>query len=199
MRRLLLLLFFLTISETYANDIDEAAISAPVIELHDALLVNMQTAESVNFSDRYMKIEEVINRRFDTPLIAKVILGRNWKSLDQQSQERFIDLFNQLTITTYVSRFDSFNDQSFNITSIEPMKKNRFLVKSKIERKDDEAVSLDYIVHENGTAWKIISVIANGVNDLSLKRAEYAAVIKDSQFSGLLTNIETKIAELKAQ
>ena len=46
--------------------------------------------------------------------------------------------------------------------------------------------------------WMIISVIANGVNDLSLKRAEYAAVLKERGYDGLVADLNKKIATMAA-
>lgn len=179
-----------------AAAMDDDRIREPVTELHNALLNNMQTGQDEAYKERYGKLESVILERFDTALIAKVILGRQWKSLDVRSRKDFIALFNRLMITTYVNRFNRYDGETFEITSIEPMKKNRYLVKSRVTRIQDEPVSLDYIVHETGGNWKIISVIANGVNDLSLKRAEYTVVIKENGYTGLTANIESKIREL---
>jgi phospholipid transport system substrate-binding protein len=76
------------------------------------------------------------------------------------------------------------------------MRKERYLVKTELTTNEDKPVSLDYIVQKNGASWKIISVIANGVNDLSLKRAEYNSVIKDKGYDTLVSEIRTKIDEL---
>ncbi len=40
--------------------------------------------------------------------------------------------------------------------------------------------------------WKIISVIANGINDLSLKRADYSAIIKERGFDASDSQPERK-------
>ncbi len=45
----------------------------------------------------------------------------------------------------------------------------------------------------NNGRWSIMSVIADGVNDLSLKRTEYKAIIKEKGFDGLVNDIENKI------
>ena len=107
----------------------------------------------------------------------------------------FINLFNQLTITTYVSRFDSYKNQNFKNISLQKLKKNRYLIKTEFVRPKEKSVSFDYIVQKdkNGEKWRIISVIAEGVNDLSLKRAEYASIIKKYGFDGLIAKLEQKI------
>lgn len=159
----------------------------------------MQAAEKQSFQARYDVIEKVVLEYFDSPLIAKVILGRYWKTLDEKSKSEFINLFNRLTISTYVDRFDTYREQSFKDISTEKMKKNRYLVKTEFVRTDDEPVSFNYIVQKENDKWKIISVIANGINDLSLKRADYSAIIKDQGFDALLIDLKEKIRLLQPE
>jgi phospholipid transport system substrate-binding protein len=48
-----------------------------------------------------------------------------------------------------------------------------------------------------GGEWYIITVIADGVNDLSLKRGEYADVIRKKGFDGLVADIKSKISNME--
>ncbi len=184
-------------SPLWAETEQEQAIQAPVDQLHETLISIMESANSTSFEERYALVEMVITENFYTPLIARVVLSRYWKSLDEKTQFDFIALFNRLTIATYVDRFDSFDGESFNNLSIEPMKKNRFMVKTEFVRTNDKPVSFNYIVQNDNEQWKIISVIANGINDLSLKRAEYSSVIKKRGFDALVTSLEEKISDLQ--
>ena len=193
--RLFLLLFLLFFSlQTPAN---EAKAIAVVEKLHDKLLHTMQNGEKLGYQGRYDFLEPVIESTFDTPLIARVILSRYWRELDGQQQEDFIDLFNRLSTATYASRFDSFNGESFRTEGVETLKKGRLLVKTELVRPDDDNVKLEYIVQENSGTWYIISVIADGVNDLALKRAEYAAIITDRGFDSLVNELQEKVRKLE--
>ena len=80
--------------------------------------------------------------------------------------------------------------------AIEPMKKDRYLVKTELQKINDDPISFNYIIQRDNDDWKIISVIANGINDLSLKRAEYSSVIKDQGFDALIKSINKKISDL---
>ncbi len=183
--------------ETTDNSYD-AAIEI-VEQLHTVLLKVMQAADSMEFPERYSTLEPVITESFDTPVIAKVILSRYWKDLTSQQHENFIHLFNQQTVATYASRFDSFNDDVFRTISVKQLKKGRILVRTEIRSNGDDPIKLDYLMHKNNGQWFIISVIADGVNDLSLKRAEYSTVIKNNGYEYLVTNIEKKITEMESQ
>jgi phospholipid transport system substrate-binding protein len=188
---------FFAASPLWADIEQESAIQVPVDQLHESLLSIMQSAGSTPYQERYALIENTITNKFNTALISRVVLSRYWKSLDEKAQTDFIDLFNRLTISTYVNRFNSFNGESFRNISIEPMKKNRFMVKTELIKADGGLVSFNYIVQNDNEQWKIISVIANGINDLSLKRAEYSAVIKDKGFDALVGSLKEKISALQ--
>ncbi len=196
-RRILPALAVILLLMRSAFAVDEVAIASPVDRLHSALLENMKQGEDLGFSGRYDKLVPVINDNFDVALICKVILGRYWKEMDQQAQAEFIELFRQLTRATYASRFDSYGNHRFSVVAVEGLRKQRNLVKTELLAEGEETVALDYIVQSYGDTWKIISVIANGVNDLSLKRAEYGAVIRERGYDSLVKDIRAKIAALQ--
>ncbi len=175
----------------------EQAIQEPINQLHETLINIMVISDTISFEERYTYLEPVIDKNFDIALISKVILGRYWKSIDEEIKVRFINLFNRLTISTYISRFNSYDNQMFKNISIEQLKENRYLVKTEFIRLKEKPISFNYIIQKNGKKWRIISVIANGINDLSLKRAEYAAVIKKDGFEVLIKKLEQKIYDLQ--
>ena len=185
----------LSLQTAYADE--KAAVASPIDALHSALLDNMKQSDTLGFDDRYKILAPVIENNFDTPLISKVILGRYWREMDAQAQKEFVALFQQLTTATYANRFDSYGEHRFSVITIETLKKQRYLVKTELVAKGEEAVSLDYIVQRSDSKWKIISVIANGVNDLSLKRAEYGTVIREKGYESLVEDIRLKIKALQ--
>ncbi len=199
-KRLLTLAFYMVLTSLWFSPplfADENLDADKVIEtLQQTLLESMQAGNSLSYTDRYDRLAPVITAYFDTKLMARVILGRYWKKLDENNQVQFTDIFKQLSIATYASRFDSYNNESFEYLETRPLKKGRLVLKTRLNKIDGEPVSLDYLMHENEGQWKIISVIADGVNDLSLKRAEYADVIKNKGFDVLIEEILVKIEEM---
>ena len=189
-------LIFFTFS-LYAGTQYEQAIQEPINQLHETLINIMVISDTTSFEERYTYLEPVINKNFDIALISKVTLGRYWKSIDEEIKVRFINLFNRLTISTYIGRFNSYENQIFKNISIDQLKENRYLVKTEFIRLKEKPISFNYIIQKNGKKWRIISVIANGINDLSLKRAEYAAIIKKDGIDTLIKKLEQKIYDLQ--
>ena len=186
-------------SNSFAAEIkiDYAAASEVVTALHEKLMYIMQHSGELGYQGRYNEVKDTVTSSFDAALIAKVIMSRYWKKLDDAQKVDFIELFKHLSVATYASRFDGFSGESFVEVSAEMLKKGRLLIKTELQRTDDVPVKLDYLMHQNEGRWLIISVIANGVNDLSLKRAEYATVIKDKGFSGLVEDVSAKITDME--
>jgi len=192
---LLVIIFSCPVFSTPAENIYAA--SEVVAQLHQRLIEVMQDSETLGYQGRYAKLAPDISSSFDPPLIARVILSRYWKKLSEEQKVDFITLFNHLSIATYASRFDAYNDEQFFEIAKEALKKVRVLIKTVLRSPDEEPIRLDYVIHPKNGSWLIINVIAEGVSDLSLKRAEYAAVIKEKGFDGLVKDIKGKIHDME--
>jgi len=175
---------------------DVPTVAAPdvlVDGFHQQLVQLMKSAAP--FSVRESAITPVIADVFDLRAIARVSLGRaTWKSLTSEDRDHFVNLLGQLVGATYASRFDSYNNQRFEVRDVASPREGRHVVKTELIRNNGERVTLDYYLSKN----RVFNVVADGVSDLSLRRADYSAVIKQSGYPALLTQIEANIAEFRA-
>ena len=107
-------------------------------------------------------------------------------------------MFERLSVATYVNRFAELKDQSIVITDAQPAvgKGDRVQVDTQIQV-DDEEVMLSYTLKEGQGSWMIVNVVADGVSDLALRRAEYSRKLKEKGFDGLLDHIDGQIAKLR--
>ena len=48
-------------------------------------------------------------------------------------------------------------------------------------------------MQKKDSIWKIYDIVANGVSDLSLKRAAYGKTLSENGFTGLVDNISEEI------
>jgi phospholipid transport system substrate-binding protein len=137
LRSLVMLLVF-----SMAANADDTTSPATVIveDFHTILLDVMQNAETLGFKGRYEKLAPVIQERFDTPLISKVILSRYWNELGDEQRENFIQLFNHLSISTYASRFNSYSGETFKTLGIDELNKGRILVRTELVKKNEKPV-----------------------------------------------------------
>ncbi len=168
--------------------------AAQVVEgLHDELLIVMKQAHKLGYAGRYQRLAPTVTASYDFPYIAKVVVGRYWRSFTAKQKSQFIEIFSKLSIATYANRFDGYSGEHFKTISEEELKRGHRLVETVLIKANGEEIELDYILHQNNAQWRIINVIAEGVSDLSLKRADYTSYLKRYSFDALLEKLSEKI------
>lgn len=177
-----------------------SAAEQPVAEevvnrLHQTLLDAMKRASELGYSGRVRTIAPVVESSFDFPTIARVVVGRYWAGLSEAEKKTFLDTFARLSAATYASRFDGYSGESFRLLAREA-KSDSVLVKSELVKADGSVVKFDYLVHPAADKrWLIVNVIADGVSDLSLKRADYTTILKNEGYAALIAKLNDKIAQ----
>jgi phospholipid transport system substrate-binding protein len=94
-----------------------SAVSASVEQFYAALLQVMKAGKSAPFRQRYDVLAPVIDRTFDLEDILRITVGPRWVELPPEQQAALKEAFRRYTIATYVSNFDSFSGQRFEIES----------------------------------------------------------------------------------
>ncbi len=168
--------------------------AAKVVEvLHAELLFVMKQAKKLGYAGRYQRLAPTVTASYDFPYISKVVVGRYWRSFTAEQKAQFIRAFSKLSIATYANRFDGYSGERFKTISGEGLKRGHLLVNTVLIKANGEEIELDYILHQNNDQWRIINVIAEGVSDLSLKRADYTSYLKKNGFDALLKKLNEKI------
>jgi phospholipid transport system substrate-binding protein len=168
--------------------------AAKVVEkLHAELLGVMKQADSLGYKGRYQRLTPVVTSSYDLPFISKIVVGRYWSKFSPEQQEEFIQTFTKLSIATYANQFSGYSGERFKTISAKESTRGRLIIKTVLIKSNGEEVELDYMLHEKERQWQIINVIAQGVSDLSLKRAQYTSYLKENGFDGLMQKINDKI------
>jgi phospholipid transport system substrate-binding protein len=164
-----------------------------VEKLHAVLLDVMKQAKTLGYKGRYQRLAPVVTSSYDLPFISKVVVGRYWSRLSPEQQEQFINTFTRLSIATYANQFAGYSGERFKTLSAEKSPRGHLIIKTILIKANGEEIALDYILHQKKHQWQIINVIAKGVSDLSLKRAQYTSYLKKNGFDGLLQKINERI------
>lgn len=178
-----------------------AAASSPVPTIeafHAGLLQIMKDAKTLGFQGRIEKLEPLMAKTFDLDFMASKTVGRHWATLSAADKQRWAETFTRFTTANYAGRFTGFTGEEFVTLGVENAARDTRLVRTKIVVPNDETVELNYRVMLRDGQWRVIDVYLNGkVSELALRRSEYASALKREGFDGLVTSVETKIADLK--
>jgi phospholipid transport system substrate-binding protein len=148
--------------------------------------------------ERYRALEPLIVATHDLPYIAEFALRRQWGSLTEEQRQRFVAAFQRLSVMTYAVRFGNVAADAFRPLEVgEPDASRRVQVATAINRDGQADVSLEYLLQQDEQSWRIINIIADGVSDLALKRAEYQRVFASGGIDGLIAELEQQTARLE--
>ena len=164
-----------------------------VARLHDALLESMQSSGSVDDEKRRATLQPVLEATYDLDFVGRSVMRKYWKALDDEQRKRFADTFRELCIGTYVDKFDEYSGQRFEMVGQRRLKRGSVLIQTRLLRPDKDPVQLEYVLVQRGDRWMIVNVVADGVSDLALKRAEYGSVMEKEGFESLLAKLQAKI------
>ncbi len=188
----LILFFMIPMAMPMASAGDRGATEV-VEKLHSSLLAVMKDGDKIGYQGRYDQLAPVIKSSFDMPFVSKTVLGKYWETFNSEQRSRFVEAFTQLSIATYAANFKSYSGERFKVISEKEVSDGRILVQTQLIKSDGGKVVLDYLLHRADGEWRVINVIAEGVSDLALKRADYSAFLKSNGFEALLKKLNEKI------
>jgi len=172
--------------------------AATIATLQQNLIAVASASSNATIEQRYRALEPVIVATHDLPYIAEFALRRQWSSFNEADRQRFVAAFQRLSVMTYATRFKAVGADTFRAIAAQPADSSgRVLVSTAVARAGQPDVTLEYLLQQGEQGWRIINVIADGVSDLALKRAEYQRVFTTSGLDGLIAELESQTQRLK--
>jgi len=173
-----------------ATDTPEATVRT----LHQGLV---EAADGETIDERYRRLQPVITATHDLPYIAEFAIRRQWPSLTADDRQRFVTAFEKQSVMTYASRFTGVSEDTFEMAGTAKSNAARTQISAAIKRADAADLPLEYLLHERDGSWKIINIVADGVSDLALKRAEYQRILTDGTIDDLIRHLDQQTARLQ--
>ena len=160
---------------------------------HETLISTMKDGRTLSESGRYARIEPVVHRLFDLPLMSRLAIGASWSTLSPAQQQVAIAAFGAYIAATYADRFDSFSGQRMEVVAQQPSSSG-MIVRTRIIKSNGEPVSVDYAMRQNDGAWQISDIYLDGtISQLATQRSEFGAILRREGFEGLIATLQRKV------
>ena len=147
-------------------------------------------------ADRQARFRELFHNDFDSPGIARFVLGRYWRTASPDEQKEFLKLFDDYVVFVYTARLSDFEGEQFKITGARS-DQNAVIVSSDVVTPGaPQPLKVDWRLVNGDGAYKINDVIVDGVSMLVTQRSEFASVIQrhGGQVQGLIDLMREKTA-----
>ncbi len=159
---------------------------------HAIALLNKKTP----MAERQARFRELFHRDFDSPGIARFVLGRYWRTASPEEQKEFLKLFEDYVVYVYTARLSDFQGEQFKINGARPDRDSVIVSTDVITPGAPQPLKVDWRLVNDDGAYKISDVIVEGVSMLVTQRSEFASVIQrhGGQVQGLINLMRQKTA-----
>jgi phospholipid transport system substrate-binding protein len=169
-----------------------------VRNFYGVLLDVMQHAAALGPKGRYQKLEPVVAGTFDVPFMARLSVGPAWAKLTPEQKRRAVQAYTRYIAAIYATRFDEYAGEQFQVLGEQKIKHGT-MIKTHIIKSNGEPVAINYVVHDNDTAWQIRDIYLSGsISELATRRSEFATILRTGGIDGLIGSLNKKADELRS-
>lgn len=176
-----------------SGDDDPAAV---IEQLHGALMESMRAGAELDFEQRVERLRPVVDRSYHFAAIARLMLGPPWDELAPAQRDAVTAALARLSARRYARHFDRYNGERLRHDETNRRGERRAIVRTTLVKADGERIGLDYMLQREEGRWGVVNVIADGVSDLALKRAEYARLLEREGYPALIERLRERIDEI---
>ncbi len=164
--------------------------------------------EAVNKGVPQNKTVNLINTaaapQFDFNLMTRYAMGNNWKIASSEEQTQLVELFKELLIYTYSTALSKFKGAQITLTnSTINGKKSEVITQVLLPNANPNAqpikVEYDLAKVSEDATWKAYDIKIENTSLITTYRNQFNEVIQSSKIEGLIKQLQTKVAALKAK
>ena len=165
-----------------------------LIEETVAQVLDVLKDDDKSTAERRKELEAIAHARFDFRTMARLVLGRNWKRLDDGQRDEFVGAFTTYLANDYGSRLDRYEQEEVAVIGEEPKPRGDVVVKTKIVGGENDGAVVDYRMRHRNDKWRIIDVVIEGISLVANFRDQFSEVIGNKGPEALLEKLKEKNA-----
>jgi len=185
---------FLFANNLLAND--KVELEKKFISTIDSVILTVQN-KTFSKEERNSKIVDLLTPMFDFELMAKLSLGKRWKTLSSSDRSKFVTLYVKRMKKSYSSKLDAYSDEKIEITSIKQSKSNRIQIVSNLISKENK-LEISYKFWKpkkqkiEKNKWLIYDVVILGISILKTDKAQFREFLQTKTIEDLMSELDKK-------
>jgi len=187
MLKKIILLLMVTIVTTYA--VEEENIK-PVIDSKIKKVIKILHNKSLTMKQKEIKSIKVMDPIFSYSTMAKISLGKKWKTLSKEERKSFTKAFEHKMKYAYIDKLKLYKNQKIITKEPKKVKKNRILQVTKVVGSNETYKIINSFYKEKNTKeWYIYDVKLAGVSIIQTYRKQFSSFLKTKSFQELLKSL----------
>ena len=148
--------------------------------------------ESRTAAQRRLELEKIAHARFDFRTMARLVLARDWKRLDDDKRDEFVDQFTTYLANDYGNRLERYQQEEVEVMGEAPKPRGDVEVRTKIVGGQNNGAIIDYRMRKGKDGWRIIDVVIEGISLVANFRDQFREVIARGGPEALLQKLKEK-------
>lgn len=143
----------------------------------------------------YQLVEDVLLPHFDFETIARLVLGKYWRTASSVQRTRFTEEFKILLVRSYATAWLEYEGEEIRFLPSRPSRRaDRAVVRVELVEPYGTPVAFTYSLHNSSGPWLVYDVAVDGVSLLANYRASIATNVKTKGLDSTIAEIEQRNA-----
>jgi len=153
------------------------------------------TDKNASRPDREQRFRSLLTDGFDVPHIARFVLGRYWRTANEDERAEYLRLFEDFIVHSYSQRFGEYAGENLKIAGTRNMPDGEAMVLTDLLRPSGPPVKVEWRMRRADTAFKITDVVVEGVSMSITQRDDFSATIQrgGGKVDALLVQLRDKV------
>lgn len=142
--------------------------------------IEMLTGSDVDQQDREMRFRTLLAGNFDVPRIGNRVLAVYARQATPDELNSFYDVFEDLLVTTYIGRFESYSGEGFTVLRSFPDGNDGAVVLSRIAGRNGESIRVDWQLRRRDGNFVVVDVAVEAISIAATLREEYGSILRQN-------------------
>ena len=160
------------------------------------VLFAIKADEEIQKGDKekiYKLAEEKILPNFDFERVARLVLGRAWRSASDEQKKEFIVQFRTLLLKTYAVALSKYKNQTIEFKPTRMSDTDEIvIVKTEITQSGGQPIRVNYALSKNSGKWLVFDIVIEGVSLVTNYRSQFSSEIKRNGMDTLIKKLSKK-------
>ena len=150
---------------------------------------------------RYRRLSDHFGEYFDLQAMMEQAAGAQWARASTAERTQAVDAFLRLSVSTYLSRFESYAGEYFETLGEEPERDGNVRVLTRLVRPGRINIAVSYIVRppDPDADGRIVDVILiGGASEVATRKSEFAYTLSQRGLKGLTARLNDQADKIIA-
>ena len=161
----------------------------PNLEIATTKAIEILTNKNLSDSNKMNGIFNIFDPFFDYEQMAKIALGKRYKTLNDEQKAKFNKAFESRLKASYIDKFLSYTNQKVIFNDANKPKADRYWLNGEL-LSEDKAYGFVYkFYNAKERGWLIYDIEILGVSILQTYRSQFESLIKNENFEILINKL----------